>query len=771
MKHNRYLIFKNKKYQIPRIFLSINDVNQEISNCLKIKGIYEVCSKVSEEVFKSFIDHWTHESIPQISLNNIYEYEQISQEFDRMHDLIELYQQKRKDIIISPILRQNQELRRKYLEKVNHLNEKKAKYNQIIQILFKNQYFNAKEQFNEIKEDLKKECQQENVEFVELMTRKRIKLLGFSFILNENEKTAILFHNDSNNKEIIIPRSIRINGKEEFIITSIAEKAFMNERTIETIKFSENSEIKTIGKNAFSYTLLENVSIPSSVTNICEFSFSNCFRLQTINFSENSELRIIENNSFAFSPIKSISIPSSIDRLKEGWCCGTINLTEINIFPNKNQNNICFYNENYILGKLDNKSDKFNVLVFARRNIEHAEIPDFIKVIAPFAFHKCVNLKNISFSENSELERIDKSAFSFSSLESILIPLHVFKICESSFSSCFKLKYVKFVDNSELKIIEKSSFACSSLEEISIPSHVKRIDELAFSSCYKLKKFDIPENSELISIEKDAFINCAIENITSIPSSLIEFKSTFSNLTSIKIIQKQKANISYYDNKLILGKSDLKSDIFDIVYFARRDIKNVTIPSFIKQIAPYAFSECKQLQKVDFSENSELNSIEDFAFSLSSIEFISIPSTVIKICGRAFFNCDKLKKVDFKSNSKLLSIDDYSFSYSKIEKISIPSKVNRIGEFAFSCCYFLKKVIFAGNPELKMIDKSAFYFTSINNILIPPRVTKISNLAFSYCQNLKIIEISENSNLKTINKETFDTASNIIIMTPAKLFF
>lgn len=70
-----------------------------------------------------------------------------------------------------------------------------------------------------------------------------------------------------------------------------------------------------------------------------------------------------------------------------------------------------------------------------------------------------------------------------------------------------------------------------------------------------------------------------------------------------------------------------------------------------------------------------------------------------------------------------------------------------------------------------MIDKSAFYFTSINNILIPPRVTKISNLAFSYCQNLKIIEISENSNLKTINKETFDTASNIIIMTPAKLFF
>ena len=47
----------------------------------------------------------------------------------------------------------------------------------LFDVIFKNQYFNAKEQFNEIKEDLKKECQQENVEFVELMTRKRIKLL------------------------------------------------------------------------------------------------------------------------------------------------------------------------------------------------------------------------------------------------------------------------------------------------------------------------------------------------------------------------------------------------------------------------------------------------------------------------------------------------------------------------------------------------------------------------------------------------------------------
>lgn len=45
------------------------------------------------------------------------------------------------------------------------------------------------------------------------------------------------------------------------------------------------------------------------------------------------------------------------------------------------------------------------------------------------------------------------------------------------------------------------------------------------------------------------------------------------------------------DNKFVIEKSDKSSDEYDTLIFVRRDIKACTIPSFIKKIAPYAFSE------------------------------------------------------------------------------------------------------------------------------------------------------------------------------------
>ena len=57
--------------------------------------------------------------------------------------------------------------------------------------------------------------------------------------------------------------------------------------------------------------------------------------------------------------------------------------------------------------------------------------------------------------------------------------------------------------------------------------------------------------------------------------------------------------VVYYDNNFILGKSNQKSEIFDILVFARRDIVNAIIPSFIKQIGPYSFTYCTRTKQPD----------------------------------------------------------------------------------------------------------------------------------------------------------------------------
>lgn len=136
-------------------------------------------------------------------------------------------------------------------------------------------------------------------------------------------------------------------------------------------------------------------------------------------------------------------MPSSISELKEGWCCGTPKLTKVTIIPTGLQN--FFYNDNgLIVGKTDSKSDEFDILVFARRDLKKVTFPSNIKRVASYAFAQ------------SEIEYIFTSP-------------HLEKISESAFFSCQHLKNFDIPENSELRAIGKHAFSESSLERIFIP--------------------------------------------------------------------------------------------------------------------------------------------------------------------------------------------------------------------------------------------------------------------------------------------------------------
>lgn len=48
-------------------------------------------------------------------------------------------------------------------------------------------------------------------------------------------------------------------------------------------------------------------------------------------------------------------------------------------------------------------------------------------------------------------------------------------------------------------------------------------------------------------------------------------------------------HFKYYDDVFIVGKSNPENDDYDELIYARKDIKNAIIPSFIKRICPYSF--------------------------------------------------------------------------------------------------------------------------------------------------------------------------------------
>lgn len=96
------------------------------------------------------------------------------------------------------------------------------------------------------------------------------------------------------------------------------------------------------------------------------------------------------------------------------------------------------------------------------------------------------------------------------------------------------------------------------------------------------------------------------------------------------------------------------------------------------KISSYSFNECQNLKEISFLNDSNLEIIDDYSFSYSSLQTLTIPSTVAQIGSHAFTACRKFHAVDFMSNSKLLSIEKYAFSYTSIEYISFYIKTFKI---------------------------------------------------------------------------------------------
>ena len=139
-------------------------------------------------------------------------------------------------------------------------------------------------------------------------------------------------------------------------------------------------------------------------------------------------------------------------------------------------------------------------------------------------------------------------------------------------------------------------------------------------------------------------------------------------------------------DKMIFCKSKENEECFDTLLFACRDIKHIKVPSYIKYISPYCFSDCKNIESIEFEENSELISLGNNSFSNSSIEQINIPENVKIIEKYAFSYCTQLKTINFTKNSKLEKIGEASFISTGIECIEIPDLIIKIEENTFNYC-------------------------------------------------------------------------------------
>lgn len=185
------------------------------------------------------------------------------------------------------------------------------------------------------------------------------------------------------------------------------------------------------------------------------------------------------------------------------------------------------------------------------------------------------------------------------------------------------------------------------------------VGKAMLASCEKLKRIVLP--LQTTKIEADAFRNCSSLHTIEVPT-LVESIETSAGCTALAEINVQAGNSHYCSKDGVLLSGDGKS----ILWFPMGKKGEYTLPSTVTTVGDYAFRNCR-IETFHFADG--LTSIGKYAFYNSSVKEVSLPSTVKQIPTGLFQKCADLTTVHLGKNTEMLG--DYVFDGCPITNLYI----------------------------------------------------------------------------------------------------
>lgn len=492
-----------------------------------------------------------------------------------------------------------------------------------------------------------------------------------------NASGVITKYDYSCGNEVSIPESI-----DGVNIKSIANNAFVasdNTKPLQSINMENASYLTTFTFSDF--TNLKYATLPKTLVEIPQMAFFNC-------------------------PLTAINLPDTVEKIGDYAFSGT-SLSGSLYLPNSLKTiGISAFNSLKLTGTLT--------------------IPDSVTTISNEAFYNNKFTKLV-IGQNSSLTTIGNNAFRNNQISNaIALPKSVATIGNNTFRTN---SIPKLALNYGLKSIGYEAFEENKITgTINIPVTIEKIDTKAFGS-NQIEAVIFNKNSALTTLGSWAFAQNKISNVIMIPKNLkaIQEFTFFSNEIS---------GVTFEEG------SQLKS-IGKRAFQANRDSNGLTItgslniPPSVESVGFMAFKEAlKNIDELNFGENSQLKTIYSAAFASSHIKKVTIPKSVTTIektqsQGAAFQEAG-IEELIFEEDSQLETIDNAVFSQNSISKVVIPKSVKTINSSAFYRNR-ISSLTFEEGSQLTTIGNTAFSSNLLTNDglgKLPSTLTTLATNAF-----------------------------------------
>ncbi len=625
----------------------------------------------------------------------------------------------------------------------------------------------------------------------------------------DNEYTVIsigdkAFYDSGFLTSIFIPESVKEVGKEVFKECYALKKAeFSSLESLCTIHFTDAySNPVWVAKNLYiEGKLISNLVIPETVMEIGNYAFAGC-NMTSVSIP---------------TSVKSIGVGAfeNCNGLREAEFSSIQSLCAIN-FSEKKSNPLYYAKKLSIAGNeisdvvIPEGVEDISSYAFSGCDMASVLLPTTVITIGAGAFEGCDSLTAVTIPES--VETIGENAFNCSELKHVQFDAIN---CTSSAKVSYNKKLTAFSSSVEtvvfgdkVRIIPSYAFYGASLTSVTIPESVEIIGDEAFScdqlfdgtlkhvqfnainctSCWSdtnpifpyyeihapfskgLESVEFGENVKIIP--PYTFYGCHIKAVT-IPESVetigdgafyycwdlknIEFNAI--NCTKCGAEQSPECDPVFYSavETITIGEKvkNIPPYAFNIC-----SISSVTIPEAVETIGEKAFSNCRNLNSIEFnainctkigyksSSESEpvfSNSVETitfgenvknippYAFNGASLTSVTIPESVETIGEKAFWYVNHVR---FNAINCITCGSEGNSSFcSSVETITFGENVKRLPDYLLYGCREFSHLTIPNSVE--EIGKFAFAQTGIMTVILPPSVKKIERGAFSECLSFK----------------------------------